>query len=307
MLTSFFSKSKPINYLLVAILMTFFFVIHVFMSIKTEFSLSTLLFQTLMLLVFLFSMLLIDFISRKNSLTKNNTFKIFVFAVFMLMLPPTFLKADVLISNFFILLALRRIISLKTNKETQNKIFDAALWIAVASCFYFWSFLFIIVLYAGIVLMSNNSFKNFFIPFLSFGAIVLLANTYTLLAQNAFYLPIDWVGTIGFNFTTLNDNSLLFPLSIIIALTLWVTASLFLNLKKKRKSDKSMIFLVFICLAVAVGVIILTSEKNGSELIFYALPFSILSSNYLESPKSKPFKEVVLWLLLFMPFILLFM
>lgn len=306
MLTSFFSKSKPVNYLLVAIFMALFFVTHHFMTAKTEFVFRELFFQTAMLLVFLFSMLLIDFISRKNDLTKNNTFKVFVFAVFVTMLPVTFLKTDVLIANFFILLALRRIISLKTNKDIQKKIFDAALWISVASCFYFWSFLFIVVLFAGIMLMAGNNFKNFFIPFVSMGTVIVLTNTYTLLVQNTFFLPLDWVGTIGFDFTTLNDLKLLLPISVAAAITLWVTTNYFIKLKNKSKKNKSTSTLIFICLLVAIGILILTPHKNGSELAFYALPFSVLTSNYLETPKEKSFKETMMWLLLLMPFILLF-
>jgi hypothetical protein len=306
MLTSFFSKSKPVNYLLVTIFMTFFFVIHHFITAKTVFVFSEIIFQIAMLLVFLFSMLLIDFISRKNDLTKNNTIKVFVFAVFVTMLPITFLKTDVLIANFFILLALRRILSLKTNKDIEKKIFDAALWISVASCFYFWSFLFIIVLFIAIVLLAGNNFKNFFIPFLSMAAVIVLTNTFTLLFLNAFFLPLDWVGTFGFNFTAFNEIKLLLPISIAAAITLWVIVNNFIVMKKKNKKNKATLTLIIISLFVAVGVVLLTPEKNGSELIFCALPFSILSSNYLEIPKDKTFKESMMWLLLLMPIIILF-
>lgn len=286
--------------------MTLFYVIHHLMAAKTVFLPGKIIIQIAMFLVFLLSMLLIDFISRKNDLTKNNTFKIFVFAVFVTMLPVTFLKNDVLISNFFILLALRRIISLKTNKDIQKKIFDAALWISVASCFYFWSFLFILVLYTATALMAGNNFKNFFIPFVSMATVIVLTNTYTLLFQNTFFLPLDWVGSIGFDFTTLNNLKLLLPISVVAAITVWVISTNFRIHKNKNKKNKASIFLILLTLFVAIAIVLLTPEKNGSELIFYALPFSILSSNYLEIPKDKAFKETVMWLLLLMPFIILF-
>lgn len=306
MLTSFFSKSKPVNYLIVAIFMTLFYVIHHFMASKTVFVFSQFIIQAAMLVVFLLSMLLLDFISKKNDLTKNNTFKIVVFAVFMAMLPATLLTTNVLIANFFILLAFRRIISLKNNKDIQKKIFDAALWISVASCVYFWSFLFILVLFAAIVLMVGNNFKNYIIPFVSMATVIVLTNTYTLLFQNTFFLPLDWIGTIGFDFTNLNDLKLLLPISLIATVTLWVTAHHFINLNKISKKNKSAVTIILCYLLVAISILILTPEKNGSELIFYALPFAILTTSFLETAKNKKLKETTIWLLLLMPVIILF-
>lgn len=306
MLTSFFSKSKPVNYLIVAIFMTLFYVIHHFMASKTVFVFSQFIIQAAMLVVFLLSMLLLDFISRKNDLTKNNTFKIVVFAGFMAMLPATLLTTNVLIANFFILLAFMRIISLKNNKDIQKKIFDAALLISVASCVYFWSFLFIILLFAAIVLMTGNNFKNYIIPFVSMATVIVLTNTYTLLFQNTFFLPLDWIGTIGFDFTNLNDLKLLLPISLISTVTLWVTAHHFINLNKISKKNKSAVTIILCYLLVAISILILTPEKNGSELIFYALPFAILTTSFLETAKNKKLKETTIWLLLLMPVIILF-
>lgn len=286
--------------------MTLFYVIHHFMASKTVFVFSQFIIQAAMLVVFLLSMLLLDFISRKNDLTKNNTFKIVVFAVFMAMLPATLLTTNVLIANFFILLAFRRIISLKNNKDIQKKIFDAALWISVASCVYFWSFLFILVLFAAIVLMVGNNFKNYIIPFVSMATVIVLTNTYTLLFQNTFFLPLDWIGTIGFDFTNLNDLKLLLPISLIATVTLWVTAHHFINLNKISKKNKSAVTIILCYLLVAISILILTPEKNGSELIFYALPFAILTTSFLETAKNKKLKETTIWLLLLMPVIILF-
>jgi hypothetical protein len=45
------------------------------------------------------------------------------------------------------LLALRRLISLQSMKASKEKIFDASLWVFIASLFHFWSILFIVLIF----------------------------------------------------------------------------------------------------------------------------------------------------------------
>ncbi len=306
MLNAFFSKSKPINYLIVTIFMSVFFVSHHVFTAKTVFTWMEFAFQLAMLLLFIVSMLLLDFVARKNDLTKNNTYKIFVFALFVTMLPVTFLTTEVLISNFFILLALRRILSLKSKKDLQKKIFDAALWISVASCFYFWAILFMPLLFISILFFTGNNFKNFLIPFVGALTVIVLTNSYTLLIQNAFYTPLDWVGSFGFDFTNYNHPTLLVPISLISTIILWVIAHHFIQANKRSKKYKSTANLLLIILILAIAIVIVTPLKNGSELLFIAMPFSVLTTNYIEGQKEKAFKEVLLWLLFLTPFTLFF-
>ena len=72
---------------------------------------------------------------------------LFVGAVilFLLFFPSIWNDFNLLISNFFILLALRRLLSMHSAKAPKEKIFDASLWIFFASFFHFWSILFILL------------------------------------------------------------------------------------------------------------------------------------------------------------------
>ncbi len=307
MLTSFFSKSKPVNYLLVAIFMALFFVLHHFLSAKTNFAFGDFIFQIVMLVVFLISMLLVDFISRKNGLTKSNTFKIFLFSLFVTTFPVAFLTSEVLIANFFVLLALRRIISLKTKKDIQKKILDAALWIALASCIYFWSILFIVVLYIAITQYAGTNFKNYLIPFVGMAAVIILANTYTLFVQNAFYLPLDWVKTSEFDFRAYHQLKLVLPLSFALGILLWAIVDFYLDKNNRSKKKKHTTNLIVIILILAISIAAITADKNGSELLFIAMPFSVLTANYFEKKRDFIFKEVILWSFLVLPFIILFL
>jgi len=307
MLTGFFGKSKPVNYLIVAAFMVIVFLAYSVKSGRLFVSITDFVIQLVLLVLFLFSMLLADFIIRKNDLTRKNTLVIFFYATFCVMFPDTILKPDVFIAHFFILLALRRIISLNTKKDIQKKIFDAALWIAVASCFDFWAFAFIIILFLNIIFEAGDSYKHYLIPFVSFGVVIMLTNVFTLYFQNAFYLPLDWVGSIGFDYSYYNTFSVLLPLSFILALIVWMTGSYFSKINQRSKKNIKSTRLILLGLLTAMLIPFLSPQKNGSEIIYVAFPFAVFASNYVEFPDEKMFKEILLWMFLLMPFAIFFM
>jgi hypothetical protein len=252
-------------------------------------------------------MLLVDFITRKNDLTRKNTFVIFIFAAYCAMFPDTFLSPNVFIAHFFILLALRRIISLKSKKDIQKKIFDAALWIAVASCFDFWAFAFILILYLNIVFEAGDNYKHYFIPLVSFGVVIMLTNVFTLFFQYAFYLPLDWMGSSGFDFSFYNSLSVLVPLSFLLALNFWMIVSIYTNINKRSQKNIKSTRLILLSIFVALLIPVFSPQKNGSELIYLSFPFAVFASNFIEIPEEKTFKEILLWVFLLLPFAIFFM
>jgi hypothetical protein len=307
MLTGFLKKSKPVNYLLVAIFMALIFLAYGLKSGNLFLSVTDFFIQLVLLVLFVFSMLLVDFITRKNDLTRKNTFVIFIFAAYCAMFPDTFLSPHVFIAHFFILLALRRIISLKSKKDIQKKIFDAALWIAVASCFDFWAFAFILILYLNIIFEAGDNYKHYFIPLVSFGVVIMLTNVFTLFFQYAFYLPLDWMGSSGFDFSFYNSLSVLVPLSFLLALIFWMIVSFYTNINKHSQKNIKSTRLILLSIFVALLIPVFSPQKNGSELIYLSFPIAVFASNFIEIPEEKTFKEILLWAFLLLPFAIFFM
>jgi hypothetical protein len=307
MLTAIFNKDKPILFLAISFFMGLFYGYYAFFEFSGTLTLQDILIKTGILALYIFAMLLLDFIGRKNDISKLNTYKIAFFALVTTMIPQTFLTEQVVVSGFLILLALRRVISLRSGKEMQKKILDASLWISLASCFYFWAVLFFAVLFVGIFIYARSNFKNWMVPFVGMAAVITLSNVYTLLVQDAFYTPLDWVRPAGFDFTFYNDLKFVIPITLLISITLWALADLFLKFKKKSLKNKQTTMLVLVSLFAAVTIPVLTPEKQGAELFFFAIPFSILLANYFETSKEKVFKEVLFWALFLTPFVILFM
>ena len=160
MLASFFKKSKPINFLIVGVFMAIYFIMANFFKNNEILSWQYIGKKIGYLITYLLVMVILNFIVKRNGISKKNTFTIFIFGIITMLLLPV-LKADELfISALFVLLALRRVISLKSGLEIKKKIFDASLWVGVASLFYPLSIYFLILPFVGIFYFLHLLFSD---------------------------------------------------------------------------------------------------------------------------------------------------
>ena len=200
MLTSFFGKSNPVNFLLLGFFISLGFIIHVIKSEVWIFSPAFIAENLLCLLISIFSMLLVDFIIRKNALTRSNTFGIFFFSSFLLMFPAIFFELNILVANTFVLLAFRRILSLRTEKNPEKKIFDASLWITMAVLFNFYCLLYFVILLLAVVRRKHTTYKHMLIPVVGFFGVCIMIVAFRYLIYDAFNWPFDLKTAIRWRF-----------------------------------------------------------------------------------------------------------
>ncbi|TVZ26287.1 hypothetical protein JM83_1241 [Gillisia sp. Hel_I_86] len=304
MLTSFFSKSKPVIFLTVVIFMAVFYVSANVQALFQEFSTYLLFTKIGVLASFLVSVLILDFIAKKNELTKRSGFKILIFALCAVSFSGILKDNQVIVANLCVLLALRRIISLKSRKDVALKIFDATFWICIASLFYFWAILFLIIVYAGIIFHAVNYFKNWLIPIIGLLIVFVLVTTFHLVFHDDFYSWSAWFQESSFNFENYQNLSLLIPLSVLLAITFWTLSHYFKLFQKSGIRSRPTYMLVFITLLISLSIAIFSPVKDGSELLFFLVPLSIITSNYFENKKDRGFKETLLILLILMPILM---
>ena len=304
MLTSFFGKSKPINFIAVVVFMTAFYILANFPLLISSFSLPLLAAKLGVLLCYIISVPVLDFIAKKNDLTKRSAYKILIFALFSVSIMAILKNDQIIVANLCVLLALRRVISLKTQKDVQKKIFDATFWICIASLFYFWSILFLIVIYSGILLHTSPYFKNWLIPPVAIFAVSALVTGFNIIFYDQFYTFTTWFQESSFHFELYRDPKLLIPLSVILAVALWTLSFYFGLLQKANINSRPTYILVLLTLLAAVGVALFSPVKNGSELLFFFVPLAIIASNYFESKTERTFKEILLIGLILMPILI---
>ncbi|MGI0106068.1 DUF6427 family protein [Salinimicrobium sp. WS361] len=304
MLTSFFSNSRPINFIVVAV---YIFIFYLFANLQALFSAPFwVIWQEVgMFLILVLSVFILNFISGRNELTGRNAYKSILFAGFLCMFSAALQNNDVIIANLFLLLALRRILSLKSQRETVKKIFDATFWIGVASLFYFWSILFLFVVYFGLLVHVGHRFKNWLVPVAALLALLSIVTSADLLITDTFYTLADWIQAINLDFEQYQNLSLLIPAAFLFALTLWSSFFYVLIIQKASANAKSSLFIILLCAGVALTVGVLAPTKNGSELMFFFAPLAIVVTNYFQSMKDQWFKEMLFITIILLPVLLL--
>ena len=300
MLTSFFSKSRPINFTFVAIYMLAFYLIANVGYFDFS-SLGAVLKEIWVLLLFILCMVVLNFIAKRNELTQRNAYKTLLFAAFSCMLFEVLRNDDVILANFFVLLAMRRVISLRSQRQTIKKIFDASLWIFVASLFYFWSVLFLIFVFAGIFLHVRQNIKYWLVPFLAFLTVLSLASCVQLYYTDSFYSFSEWFQESEFDFTAYGNLEILVPVSLLLALMIWCSFNYMGILQKASANIRASHTLIFWALIISLAVAIFAPTKNSSELFFLLAPLAVVATNYIQTLDDKWFKEILLFLIPSLP------
>ena len=298
MITSVFKKSTPLNYSLVVILILVFFFIF---QIKDPSWVSSyfLAFQKVSLLCFILaSFFLINFIVKKNGLSKDNGYAIFFYLLFILFFPTIFNNSNVIYANFFILLALRRLISLQSLKASKEKIFDASFWILIASLFQFWCVLFLILVFISIVFHVSRDYRNWILPFIAFIAVSIIF----LLISLIFHIDVieffQKRAVIDFNINYFKNNYENGALSIYVAVALFFVVSMLSTLSNRPQIVHSSYKKVVACFFIALFVFIVSPEKSNDLLLFSIAPLTIMAASHVEYMQQKLNNEIVFYVLI---------
>lgn len=299
MITSIFSKSKPINFVIVAVFVFLLFIITSYKLLFSDFSGAVS--ASFKLLITVFLVFLLDFVVSKNNLTQANSYAIMTFGLLLGMFPQAMKYLDLLLANLFVLLALRRLISLHSKLDIKKKLFDAAFWITVATLFYFWSILFFALVLVALIYHSQNDVKNIIIPIVGVATVIVLLLVYNILVYDVYIRPSNFERYASLDFTTYNSKESIIKLTILFTSLIWILVYFFRTLQDKNKKLRPSYFLIAWASIIALLIAIIAPVKNGSEFLFLFVPFSIIMANYIEVVSERWFKEVFVVLFLITP------
>ena len=301
MLTNFFSNSKPFHFILISLLLFVGYTFYNFQISSFENDFIRLIQLTFKFGLYIILMLIFGFVIKKNNLTQINSYALFIFICLLLLTPNVFQNSKPILSTVFILLALRRILSFNSKKNIQKKILDASLWIGIATLFYFWSILFLLVLYAALIQLASKNFKLFLIPIIGIFVVFIICTIYFLYLDNNMYWYTDHKNFTSFDFSLYKLLKNFFSLFVILSMTVISLVFKFLNFTKTPLRKKSKYWIIIFTLITGIIIVILTGQKNGVELIFTIVPISILFSNFIEAVQRKWVSEMMLWFILVAP------
>ena len=294
MISSVFGKTKPVNYILVlSFLFVCFGLIH-FRRFPLEDPISELPALTLSLTCLLFSVLAVNFIVQRNQLTAPNSYAIYFFALLALLFPEIMLDQETILANFFILLALRRLISLKSLRDTQSKIFDGTLWILISSLFLNWSVLFLILVWIHIYFYEPKNFRNWLIPFAALAAFALIGFAAALLAGKPDFFTthysFKWEGTMEYWAAWRNS----FKIGLFVLAVLLAGMVSYLKLGKSGHGKVLVMRLTALALFVAIAVVVCRSSNDQNSILLTFFPSAVFLSKFVETVKRDNIREGIL-------------
>ncbi|MFD1603236.1 DUF6427 family protein [Flavobacterium artemisiae] len=298
MITSVFKKSTPLNYSLVVILiLVFFFMFQI--KDPTWATSYFLAFQKVSLLCFvLASFFMINFIVKKNGLSKDNGYAIFFYLLFLLFFPTIFNNANVIYANFFILLALRRLISLQSLKASKEKIFDASFWIFVASLFQFWCVLFVILVFISIIFHVSRDYRNWVLPFVALLGVAIIFLMISLMFHIDFIAFFQERAVIDFRIDYFKNNYENGALSIYTAVALFFVTSMLMTLSNRPQIVHTSYKKTVACFFIAAFVFIVSPNKSNDLLLFSIAPLTIMATSHVEYMQQKLNNEIVFYILI---------
>jgi len=295
MITSVFKKSTPINYSLIVILMVSFFFLYQVQDTSWTNSLFEIGKKIGLLLLLFGTLFLSNFIAKKNGLTKNSGFFILFYFLFLLLFPDILNNYNLILANFFVTLSMRRLISLQTLKAPKEKIFDAALWIFVASLFQFWCILFLIIVYVSIIFHVSRDYRNWLLPFIAFFTLATIFIFYVLLIDKTALGNYISMQEINLKLDYFANNYQNIAFSIYTVFVLFFTLPFVLSLTNKPLNLQASYKKIVFGALLGIIIFIISMHKSNELLIFTFLPLSVMAANMVEYMQNKLQQELVLF------------
>lgn len=292
MITTIFSKSRPFNYVLVTLLLIVCFFLYQFKTTEWLQSIESIGKKAILLSLLIGSLFISNFITKKNGLSKDNTFPFLFFFLFLILFPTTLGNPNLIISNFFILLALRRLISLQSLVAPKEKIFDASLWIFLATLFHFWSILFIGLVFVSIALHVARDYRNWILPYIAFFTIATLYVVFVLLYDTSLFEHLLDDARLSFEFDYFTNKYQNMAISIYATITALFLFSQIVTLPSKPLIHHNSYKKIIMAFFIGFIIYLVSPEKNNSILIYTFMPLAVMATSYFEGIKIKWTQEI---------------
>ena len=294
MIANFFNKSTPITTFSIFILLLLVILVATFSLPTVDFTLLFFFERLGVLILLLLTLFLVQFITKKNGLIKDNAFDLFLMVVLIAMFPKVTTDYTLIVSHFILLLAFRRIYSLRTIKNPKEKLFDSSFYIGIATLIYPWCIFYIILPYIAIVNFNKRTIRNVIIPLVGLITPFIIYGTYLILIDGFENFNLDF--TYSFLYTNYNSPQLLIPLALLLGFLIWVLIPTTIKIITFKSELKNSWYVILAHLILSILIVVLSPIKDGSEFLYLFFPLAIIFTNYLQIIKEKWFKEVFLYL-----------
>jgi len=294
MISSIFEKTKPVNFIILLVFLFLFYWSVQFYLFDLNLNEVDIALSLCILSILLFSVIIVDFIVKRNKLTGSNSFAILFFTLLFVVFPETLGDKNAIFTTFFLLLAMRRLLSIKSLKNIKLKIFDAGLWICISSVFYEWALLYLLLVVVAIYIYDSKNIRNWLVLLsVGFCFFMILYGILIFLGMPSFIrehynfsinydaiFPIKWWTSLKMTLYALVNIGLAF--------------SAFIKLRKSGVGKVIIMRLIVYSFVIGLVVNILVASDNNNALLITFFPSVVFIVNYLESIRKPKFLELIL-------------
>jgi hypothetical protein len=296
MLANFLNKSKPINFITLLILFFVNFVASIYFAFFIDgFTTDKLLKSAGLLFLFVIIFFIHNFIITKSKLTADNSYAYFLLILFLIPILPSIIEYKTLLLAIIYLLFLRKIYSLRSEKNVLEKLFDSGFWLGVLCIQEPFFIVFLLLINIAAVLHKKINIHTLLVPIIGLVIPFFLYFTYffwidkTEEFMNLFILDLVFDVTV---YTETKYFWLLTTLLLFTTLSAFIKSGKVLSINNTFRKSWVLMIANFIIL---IFFLLFLPQKNGSELIFLWFTVSIILTNGIELIKKKALKNGILY------------
>ncbi|MFS4492772.1 hypothetical protein [Maribacter sp. 2308TA10-17] len=305
MISSIFGKTKPINFIIVLSFLFAAYWLVLFFLHNSTYDIYELVLQVLFFTVLAFSVFVVDFIVKRNKITAPNSFAILFYALLILVFPETLADSSAIFCSLFLLMATRRLISIRSLKNIKLKVFDATLWVMVSSLFYEWAIIYLVLVFLAIYIYEPKNIRNWIVPFVGVFTVFMIAYCVLILSNKTDFLVDHYQFSFEFNVAYFSKWANSTKLVIYVILTFLAMIFAFLKLGKAGLGQIVTMRLIGFSFVLGLILKVLTSSADAHPIMVTFFPAAVFITNYVESIKKPNIKEVVLMVSVFIPLVIL--
>ena len=294
MLANFFGKSKPVNFIIIIVLFFTYYVLDFFLAKGLDINFSDLYQFLLISPLFLILFFFFNFVISKNRLTKDNSYAFLLFVIGLGFLESLVIEYLIVIEYILLFLFLRRAYSLRALKSVYQKLFDSGFWLGILFLFSPFHLFYLLLLYAAVLLFVKVTIRTMLIPILGLLVPVFLCFTYLFWIDDlaSFYQLFNIVFELDLSFYFTNYYKLFLSLFIIfILVSVVVRTGKIISVSNKFKRSWLLLIGHFL---ISILIVSFIESKNGSELIAFLIPSTIIIANWIQFIEKKVIIDIVL-------------
>jgi hypothetical protein len=292
MLANFFEKTKPINSIVVGLVFCLFYFMSSFLSEKSAFTDGGVgLGFTFFISNFAF-LLLSGVVIIGNKISNDNLFAPFFMVLMYALFPKALEYNDTIYVLLLFVLLYRRFSSLSNKTNSIGKLLDSGLFIGVMFLFFNWTILYLLLVYVALFLFREVTIRKLIIPIVGAIVPVLFYYTYCLIIEDfsTFYSLFEF-NFIGFDEQFYEAN--LFQVVTLLVLVFFSVLFKLPRMLSVSTIEKQHYTITLFSLIIGISLFNLSSNKNGSEVLYVFIPIAIIIGQFMDVITKKWLKELV--------------